>query len=135
MGRNANKGFTLIELMIVVLIIGILAAIAIPNFLAMQNKAKEGSVKSNMHTFQLAAEDYSTSHDGFYPQTATVAAAGLPSVFKNPWTQLSGSGNSWVNGAPAAKGVVGYTATDSTAYEIQGYGSSALLTLTLNNGQ
>src|SRR5688572_33157500 len=58
MVRN-EKGFTLIELMIVVVIIVILAAIAIPNFVAMQDRARESSVKANMHSLQLAMEDRS----------------------------------------------------------------------------
>ncbi|MBY0358140.1 MAG: type II secretion system GspH family protein [Candidatus Obscuribacterales bacterium] len=64
--NRKNKGFTLVELLVVVVIIGILAAIALPNFIGAQTKAKNASVKGNMRTVQIAAESYATDSGGQY---------------------------------------------------------------------
>jgi len=60
-----NKGFTLIELMIVVAIIGVLAAIAIPNFLNYQCKAKQSEAKSSLGTIRTAQEAYYAEYDNY----------------------------------------------------------------------
>jgi type IV pilus assembly protein PilA len=138
--RN-QKGFTLIELMIVVVIIGILAAIAIPNFIAMQNRAKEGSTKSNMHTVQLAAEDYGVQNDGVYSATmdATHIAPSLPTVFKNPFDGTTA--NAWEDratfAAPASAtpGIASYADSATSQYNVKGWGKTAALTLVLTSGQ
>jgi len=140
---RSQKGFTLIELMIVVVIIGILAAIAIPNFIAMQNRAKEGSTKANMHTLQLAAEDYGVQNDGVYAAAidATHIADGLPSNFKNPFSGGTGSGNAWedravfTQPATSTSGIASYADSATANYNIKGYGKAASLTLVLSAGQ
>lgn len=67
MKQSIQRGFTLIELLVVITIIGILAAIALPNYIKAKDKAKEAEVKSNLHTIQIALERYATDHSGSYP--------------------------------------------------------------------
>ncbi len=63
--KKLHKGFTLIELMIVVAIIGILAALAIPNFIRFQARSKQSEVKANLKSLFTAERSYYQEHDTY----------------------------------------------------------------------
>lgn len=112
-----RRGFSLVELMVVVAIIGILATIAIPNYVNMQLKATRSEVPANVDGIRTAEIAYRVFYDAFAaasPKPATPA--------KEPQDWVVGSDGFSVIGWAPAGAVRG-------SYEVQANGSSDLLVI------
>jgi type II secretory pathway pseudopilin PulG len=124
--------------MIVVVIIGILAAIAVPNFARLVVNAREAAVKANCRTTQLAAEDFAVQNDAVYPTDLTdTTPSGNTLVDLLPRQQLlmnpfSKTRTEPISGAPAIAGSTGYEVLIgafglATGYRITGFGHDAIV--------
>jgi general secretion pathway protein G len=92
--RNREAGFTLVELMIVMLIIGVLAAVAIPSFISSIRNAKEAALKEDLHVLRDAIDSY-TMDKNKAPQSLDdlVQSGYLKSIPEDPMTH---SRETWV---------------------------------------
>jgi general secretion pathway protein G len=86
-GRKGESGFTLVELMIVMTIIGILAAIAIPSYIRAVQKAREAVLKEDLHTLRTAIDSYTVDKEKAPQSLDDLVQAGyLKSVPVDPMT-------------------------------------------------
>jgi len=78
-----ESGFTLVELLVVMLILGILAAIAIPSFFNQRDKARDADAKAGVRTAQTAMETYATDNNGVYTGADAAALQNLEATLND----------------------------------------------------
>jgi type IV pilus assembly protein PilA len=118
-----DKGFTLIELMVVVLIIAILIAIAIPTFLGMRRRAQDRAAQSDLRNGITAGKAYFTDDDSYTGFGVTAAEASEPSL-------------DWMTGQPVnARDVQINAVTATTLHLIAVSNSGTYFCVYDNNGQ
>lgn len=102
MKRNKRKGFTLVEIMIVVLIIGILLAIAVPNFVKARQNSRVQTVVGNLKQIEAAKEQWAM--DTGATSTATPTSADLAPQYMKKWPLGPvGTGADYVAGTMTAE--------------------------------
>ena len=79
--KRLQKGFTLIELMIVIAIIAILAAILIPNFLHARAESQTAACEGNEKQLATALEEFAVDNSGTYPATGAMVAGFMPATY------------------------------------------------------
>ena len=90
--KNLQKGFTIVELLIVVVVIGILAAIVTVAYTVISRSARDAAVQAELRNFGSTVEVYQATN-GSYPTTAQLSAQGGVRVNKNAY--LAGGNNNW----------------------------------------
>jgi general secretion pathway protein G len=92
--KTTESGFTLIELMVVMLIIGVLMTIAVPNYIAAVKAAKESVLKEDLHVMRNAIDSYTMDKQKAPQSLQDLVDAGyLKSIPSDPMTRAT---DSWV---------------------------------------
>ncbi|MEW1957556.1 prepilin-type N-terminal cleavage/methylation domain-containing protein [Kineococcus sp. NPDC059986] len=96
---RADDGFTLVELLVVMIVVGILAAIAVPVFIAQKSKAADAAVKTDLRTIAQSEETYFTDYERYLAVSTTSSPTIIDPIRLSPdvsvQVKLNAAGSSY----------------------------------------
>ncbi len=113
-----QHGFSLIELLIVIIIIAVLAAIAIPMYLGQRSNAKDATVKEGVHALQIGLVSYAADNNGALPPSGNLDA--LKSGYLDPWPRDAFGGGAMGYSSTPSAGSYAYV-SDGTSFTLVGW--------------
>lgn len=116
-----NKGFTLIEMLTVIAIIGILASIATPSFMRSITRAKEASLRNSLFVLRDVIDQYYADHGDYPPSLEALKQKRY--IRKIPKDPFTGSRDTWILIPPEGENLTGVYDVHSGSHKVSLYGT------------
>jgi type IV pilus assembly protein PilA len=131
---SEESGFTLVELLVVMLILGLLAAIAIPAFFNQRDKAKDSSAKEMARTAETSMETYATDHNGVYTSVTPAALRAIENSIQTAVSTTDPYLTAATSGAPKGWSLTVHSPATGNDFSIARDATTGVLTFSCTTG-